>query len=94
MEAVLRIQSSEFTDELIEKIKALVRGKEHSEITISITESASRGILRKETREEYFERFEDLAQWARTDPKLVKKVFELIADVHKHPFKGLGKPEG
>lgn len=58
MEAVLRIQSSEFTDELIEKIKALVRGKEHSEITISITESASRGILRKETREEYFERLE------------------------------------
>lgn len=38
--------------------------------------------------------FEDLAQWARTDPKLVKKVFELIADVHKRPFEGLGKPEG
>jgi len=36
MDAVLRIQSSEFTDELIEKIKALIRGKENSEITISI----------------------------------------------------------
>jgi len=38
--------------------------------------------------------FEDLARWTKTDPKLVKKVFELIADIHKHPFEGLGKPEG
>jgi hypothetical protein len=58
MEAVLRIQSSEFTDELIEKIKALIRGKENSEITISISEQSSKGILREETREEYFERLE------------------------------------
>ncbi|WP_353720425.1 hypothetical protein [Dyadobacter sp. 676] len=58
MEAVLRIQSSEFTDELIEKIKALVRGKENSEITISISDRASKGFLREETREEYFERLE------------------------------------
>ncbi len=58
MEAVLRIQSSEFTDELIEKIKALVRGKENSEITISISDQVSKGILREETREEYFERLE------------------------------------
>ncbi|MGX5854654.1 Txe/YoeB family addiction module toxin [Dyadobacter jiangsuensis] len=38
--------------------------------------------------------FEDLARWAKVEPKLVKKVFELIADIHKHPFEGLGKPEG
>lgn len=37
--------------------------------------------------------FEDLARWAKSDPKLVKKVFELIDDIHKHPFEGLGKPE-
>ncbi|MGV3601642.1 MAG: hypothetical protein ACO1N1_10585 [Dyadobacter fermentans] len=58
MDAVLRIQSSEFTDELIEKIKALIRGKENSEITISINEHSSKGILREETREEYFARLE------------------------------------
>ena len=45
-------------DELIEKIKALVRGKENSEITISISDQASKGILREETREEYFQRLE------------------------------------
>lgn len=37
--------------------------------------------------------FEDLARWAKTDPKLVKKVFELIADIHKHPFEGLANPK-
>ncbi|MGG7663882.1 hypothetical protein [Dyadobacter sp. BHUBP1] len=58
MDAVLRIQSSEFTDELIEKIKALIRVKENSEITISISERSSKGILREETREEYFARLE------------------------------------
>ncbi|SEJ22098.1 hypothetical protein SAMN05216327_107170 [Dyadobacter sp. SG02] len=58
MDAVLKIQSSEFTDELIEKIKALIRGKENSEITISISDQASNGTLREETREEYFERLE------------------------------------
>jgi toxin YoeB len=35
----------------------------------------------------------DVLQWARTDLKLVKKIFELITDIHKHPFEVLGKPE-
>jgi hypothetical protein len=63
MVATLRIQSSEFTDELIDKIKSLVRGREHSEITINISDEASRGFAprgfhRNETREEYFARLE------------------------------------
>jgi toxin YoeB len=37
---------------------------------------------------------EDLSEWSRTEPRLVKKVFELITDIAKHPFVGLGKPEG
>jgi toxin YoeB len=36
---------------------------------------------------------EDLKAWAKNEPKLVKKVFELITDIHKNPFEGLGKPE-
>lgn len=28
-----------------------------------------------------------------SEPKLVKKIFDLIADVQKHPFEGIGKPE-
>lgn len=37
---------------------------------------------------------EDITAFAKSEPKLVKKIFELIADIHKHPFEGLGKPEG
>ena len=36
---------------------------------------------------------EDLKAWAKDEPKLVKRVFELIEDIHKNPFVGLGKPE-
>ena len=59
MDAVLRVQSSEFNDELINKIKTLLEGAENSEITISITEKPSLGILRHESREAYFSRLED-----------------------------------
>lgn len=58
MEAVLRVQSSEFTDELINKIKTLLSGTKNSEITISIIERQSDGILREETREQYFARLD------------------------------------
>jgi len=58
MEAVLRVQSSEFTDELINKIKILLSGTKNSEITISIIERQSDGILREETREQYFARLD------------------------------------
>lgn len=36
---------------------------------------------------------EDLTKWTHSDARLVKKVFELINDIKKHPFEGLGKPE-
>ena len=41
---------------------------------------------------------EDLAQGHIQDhlisePKLVKKIFDLINDIQKHPFEGIGKPE-
>lgn len=38
--------------------------------------------------------FEDLSEWSKIEPRLVKKVFELITDISKHPYEGLGKPEG
>ncbi|WP_439557723.1 hypothetical protein [Dyadobacter sp.] len=58
MEAVLRVQPSEFTDELINKIRTLLSGLEDGEITISISEKPSAGILRFETKEEYFLRLD------------------------------------
>lgn len=58
MEAVLKIKSSEFTDELISRIKALLSVSKDSEVTISITDKASPGILREETRDAYFARLD------------------------------------
>lgn len=37
---------------------------------------------------------EDLGWWYKTAPEKVDKIFELISDTMKHPFEGLGKPEG
>jgi toxin YoeB len=37
--------------------------------------------------------WEDYLHWQRTDPKILKKVNELIQDASRHPFEGIGKPE-
>ncbi len=37
--------------------------------------------------------WEDYLHWQRTDPKILKKVNELIQDTSRHPFEGIGKPE-
>jgi toxin YoeB len=35
----------------------------------------------------------DIQSLLVSEPKLVKKIFDLIADIQKHPFEGIGKPE-
>ena len=37
--------------------------------------------------------FEDFTQWSRTDKKIYSRVVNLIKDIERDPFKGLGKPE-
>lgn len=37
--------------------------------------------------------FEDFNEWFNLDKKLYKKIVELIKDVDRSPFTGLGKPE-
>jgi toxin YoeB len=36
---------------------------------------------------------DDLAWWVKTQPRIAKKVLELIEDIRSTPFSGLGKPE-
>ncbi len=36
---------------------------------------------------------DDHLHWARADPDLHRRLNELIEDVRRHPFVGLGKPE-
>lgn len=37
--------------------------------------------------------FEDFNQWAKLDKKIYRKIVELIKDIDRSPFLGLGKPE-
>jgi toxin YoeB len=39
------------------------------------------------------EAIEELSSFKYSNPKLAYKVFELILDIQKTPFSGLGKPE-
>jgi toxin YoeB len=37
--------------------------------------------------------WEDYLYWRQTDPKKLKRINDLIADIQRHPHEGLGKPE-
>lgn len=39
------------------------------------------------------EAFDQLSQWATEDKKIFKKILELIKDIQREPFSGIGKPE-
>jgi toxin YoeB len=37
--------------------------------------------------------WEDYLSWQTDDPKILRAINELIKDMGRHPFQGLGKPE-
>lgn len=37
--------------------------------------------------------FKDFCEWAKSDNKIYRKIVELIRDIERSPFSGLGKPE-
>lgn len=37
--------------------------------------------------------WEDYVSWQRDDKKILRKINELIKDIQRTPFEGLGKPE-
>jgi len=39
------------------------------------------------------ESWEDYLYWQKTDKKLLKRINQLLKDIAKHPFDGIGKPE-
>lgn len=58
MDAVFRIKGSEFDEKFFKQIQSFLKWKDNLEITIAISEEQSKGILRKESREEYFDRLD------------------------------------
>ncbi len=39
------------------------------------------------------ESWEDYLYWQKTDKRKLNKINELLKDIARHPFKGIGKPE-
>jgi toxin YoeB len=39
------------------------------------------------------EAWEDYVYWQQSDPKVLQAINDLIRDIRRDPFKGLGKPE-
>lgn len=39
------------------------------------------------------ESWEDYLYWQKTNPKYVRKINEILKDISRNPFTGLGKPE-
>ena len=37
--------------------------------------------------------WEDYTYWQETDPEILKRINDLIKDIQRNPFKGIGKPE-
>jgi len=37
--------------------------------------------------------WEDYVYWQQTDKKLVKKINDLLKDISRNPYSGIGKPE-
>ena len=37
--------------------------------------------------------FEEISYWLSEDKRMVSKIFDLIRDIQRSPFSGLGKPE-
>jgi len=37
--------------------------------------------------------WEDYVSWQNEDKKMLKKIYELIKDIQRNPFEGIGKPE-
>jgi len=37
--------------------------------------------------------FDDFNDWTKTDKKTYKKIVELIKDIRRCPYSGIGKPE-
>lgn len=39
------------------------------------------------------ESWEDYLYWQKTDRKMLKRINQLLKDITRHPFDGIGKPE-
>lgn len=40
-----------------------------------------------------FDAWEEYCEWQRLNRAVIKKIHQLLKDIRRHPFDGIGKPE-
>ena len=82
MDALIEVSSSEFNEELFKRIKSLIKSVGIGEITIKVNSPKSTS-LRKETREEYWDRIDKSIKDIEEGKGMVFTMEELEEYVHK-----------
>jgi toxin YoeB len=69
--------------------------KKQATKSTALSESTQKQSQEVKPREAVFhpEFREDLRYWMQTEPKVALRVMDLVDDVMRDPFKGIGKPE-
>ena len=85
MDALIKIPSSEFNEEVFKKIKALIKSVGNAEVTIAIS-NKSDGIFRNESKEEYWDRLNKSVVDIEQGKGIVFTMDELEEYIHKMPL--------
>jgi|GEM_PF-1128687 hypothetical protein len=72
MEAVIKIKSSELTNELLDNIKRMFGEKATVEIAIRVSDKEPKAYLFEETREEYFQNLREAIDDVENNRNLVR----------------------
>lgn len=78
MDALIKVSSSEFNEELFKKIKLLIKSVGNAEITISVN-----NLGRKESKEEYWNRLNKSAAEIKKGKGVIFTMDELDKYIHK-----------
>lgn len=81
MDALIKISSSEFNEDLFKKIKSLLKSAGNAEITISVNDT---GHSRKESKEEYWARLDTSASEIKKGNGIVFSMKELDEYIHNN----------
>ncbi len=86
MDAMIKISSSEFNEDVFKKIKALIKSFGSAEVTIAVS-NATGSMFRKESKEEYWERLSKSVVDIEHGKGIVFTMDELENYIHEIPGK-------
>jgi hypothetical protein len=84
MDAVIKVSSSEFDEELFKKIKSLIKKIGNAEVTIAVT-NKTENLFRNESKKEYWDRLNKSVTDIEEGKGVVFTMDELEEYIHKLP---------